>query len=75
MLGCWVALRLNQPTNNVDCKSQNQSLNLVSSKIIELYALAKKEARQETQLNTNTFPQDNPFLLTEILDADFFPEN
>lgn len=47
----------------------------IETVINKCYALARKEASQETKLNISKFPEDNPFLLTEILDADFFPEN
>lgn len=43
--------------------------------INKCYSLARKEASQETKLNLSTFPEENPFSFTEILDADFFPKN
>jgi len=39
------------------------------------YSKARKMASQETKLNLSSFPTDNPFILTEILDSDFFPKN
>jgi len=52
----------------------NPSLkNKIEDVIHQYYYLARKEASQETRLNLNSFPMNNPFTLTEILDSDFFP--
>ncbi len=47
----------------------------INTVIDKCYSLARKEASQETNLPLKTFPENNPFTLTEILDADFFPES
>ncbi len=55
---------------------QNPSLNNKIPNIINsCYTKARTIAHRETNLPLTIFPEDNPFILTEILDADFFPEN
>ncbi len=40
----------------------------------EAYSAAVKQAKAETQLPVETFPQQSPYELTQVLDDDFWPE-
>jgi hypothetical protein len=53
---------------------QNPSLKREIEQIItQRYGKARKMASQETRLDLQLFPSENPFNLTEILGEDFFP--
>jgi hypothetical protein len=53
---------------------QNPSLKREIEQIItQRYEKARKMASQETGLDLQLFPSENPFNLTEILAEDFFP--
>lgn len=53
---------------------QNPSLKREIEQIItQRYEKARKMASQETRLDLQLFPSENPFNLTEILGEDFFP--
>lgn len=53
---------------------QNPSLKREIEQIItQRYEKARKMASQETRLDLQLFPSENPFNLTEILAEDFFP--
>jgi hypothetical protein len=46
---------------------------LFKKKIDDYYRYARKEAARETNLPPNTFPNQCPFTLEEILDSEYFP--
>ncbi len=72
----WIKTILEQRREIKFLLEDNPSLKpQIQEIIINYYAVARKEASQETNLNLSIFPNNNPFALEEILDEDFFPDD
>lgn len=73
--GSWISTLIEHRARVTDAFSDSPSLRRhASDSLPEAYRLARKRAASETGLPPETFPDDCPFELGEVLDQNYLPD-